>query len=79
MSFREQKTTCPRCLTLLAIDAVLIDERATVRIMGHCLNPFCIVDEVQRDVDPLQVAAAQSTLNRVARQRPALPLAGCGN
>jgi hypothetical protein len=80
MSYREQRTVCPRCRTLIEISAVLVDERAMVRVLGRCVNPFCIADEVARDVDPLQVAAAASSLKRAAKpQRVTAPLAGCGH
>jgi hypothetical protein len=79
MSFREQKATCPRCRMLLEIKSVLIDERATVRIIGRCANPFCAVDEAMRDVDPLQVAAAESSLKRVRTPHATLPVGDYGH
>lgn len=63
----------------IEINSVLIDERATVRITGSCPNPFCPVGEVARDVDPLQIAAAESTLKRVRPQSAALALSGFGH
>jgi hypothetical protein len=80
MSYREQRAVCPRCRMLVEISAVLIDERAMVRILGRCVNPFCVADEVARDVDPLKVAAAASSLKRAVKpQHVTAPLGGCGH
>lgn len=65
MSFREQLTSCPRCRMVIAIDSIMIDERATVRILGKCTNPSCLTQSICRDIDPLQVAAYESSLMRV--------------
>ncbi|MFN0124017.1 MAG: hypothetical protein ACKV2V_26235 [Blastocatellia bacterium] len=72
MAFREQLTSCPRCHLLISIESVMIDERATVRIIGKCTNPHCQTQTICRDVDPLQIAAFEASLQRKAPvQRPA--------
>jgi hypothetical protein len=63
MSFREQLTSCPRCRMVIAIDSIMVDERATVRILGKCTNP-----SICRDIDPLQIAAYESSLIQAQRQ-----------
>jgi hypothetical protein len=69
MSFREQLTSCPRCRMVIAIDSIMIDERATVRILGKCTNPSCLTQSICRDIDPLQVAAYESSLMRAKQHR----------
>ena len=73
MAFREQLTSCPRCQMLIAIDSIMIDERATVRIVGKCTNPNCYTQRICRDIDPLQIAAFEAELVTAAsRRQPAL-------
>ncbi len=67
MSFREQLTSCPRCHMVINIDSILIDEKATLRIIGKCNNPSCQTQGICRDIDPIQVAAYESSLLRVAQ------------
>jgi hypothetical protein len=68
MSFREQLTSCPRCRMVIAIDSIMVDERATVRILGKCTNPGCLTQSICRDIDPLQIAAYESSLIQAKRQ-----------
>ncbi|HYE72368.1 MAG TPA: hypothetical protein VEF04_03520 [Blastocatellia bacterium] len=72
MSFREQLTSCPRCRMVINIESIMIDERATVRILGKCSNPNCNTQSICRDIDPIQVAAYESSLLRM-KQRTAPP------
>jgi len=69
MSFREQLTSCPRCRMVVAIESILIDERATVRVMGKCTNPNCQTQSICRDIDAMQVAAYESSLLRMKPTR----------
>jgi hypothetical protein len=73
MAFREQLTSCPRCHMLIAIDSVMIDERATVRIVGKSTNPNCHTQNICRDIDPLQIAAFEAALLHAASPRPRAP------
>jgi len=78
MAFREQLTSCPRCHMLITIDSIMIDERATVRIVGKCTNPICHTQNICRDIDPLQIAAFESALLRAASRCP-VPVKGLGH
>ena len=78
MSFREQLTSCPRCHMLIAIDSIMIDERATVRIVGKCTNPGCYTQNICRDIDALQIAAFEAALQRMAARRQP-PVKGLGH
>jgi|GEM_PF-3432646 len=78
MAFREQLTSCPRCHMLITIDSIMIDERATVRIIGKCTNPSCHTQGICRDIDPLQIAAFESALLRAAPQ-PSTIVKGLGH
>jgi hypothetical protein len=78
MAFREQLTSCPRCHMLIAIDSIMIDERATVRIVGKCTNPACHTQNICRDIDALQIAAFESALIRACAQRTP-PVKGLGH
>jgi hypothetical protein len=69
MGFREQLTSCPRCHMLIAIESVMVDERATVRIVGKCTNPHCHTQNICRDIDPLQIAAFEAALVRASAER----------
>jgi len=53
---------------VINIDSIMIDERATVRILGKCSNPGCNTQSICRDIDPLQVAAYESSLLRAKRR-----------
>lgn len=81
MSFREQLTSCPRCHMVISIESVLIDERATIRIMGKCNNQNCLTQGICRDIDTLQVAAYESSLIRAAaeQRRVQAPVRGLGH
>jgi hypothetical protein len=81
MSFREQLTSCPRCHMVISIDSVMIDERATLRILGKCNNPSCQTQGICRDIDPLQVAAYESSLLRATQEqrRTTAPVRGLGH
>lgn len=67
MAFREQLTSCPRCRMVITIDSIMIDEKATIRIVGKCQNPSCQTQGICRDIDPLQVAAYESSLIRASQ------------
>lgn len=81
MPFREQLTSCPRCHMVITIESVLIDERATIRIMGKCNNQNCQTQGICRDIDTLQVAAYESSLIRAAteQRRVQPPVRGLGH
>ncbi len=69
MAFREQLTSCPRCHLLITIESVMIDEKATVRILGKCTNPHCQTQSICRDIDPLQIAAYEGSIARTVPAR----------
>lgn len=81
MPFREQLTSCPRCHMVISIDSIMIDERATLRIVGKCNNASCQTQGICRDIDPLQVAAYESSLIRAAQEqrRAHPPVRGLGH
>lgn len=79
MSFREQLTSCPRCRMVINIESIMIDERATVRILGKCSNPACLTQNICRDIDPLQVAAYESSLIRMKRRTAPPPVKHLGH
>lgn len=60
MSYREQLTSCPRCGIVITVDSVAINECAWLRIVGTCQNPKCGASQIAREIDPLQIAAAES-------------------
>lgn len=68
MAFREQLTSCPRCHLLISIESVMVDERATVRIIGKCTNPHCQTNSICRDLDPLQIAAYEASMLKINSQ-----------
>ena len=63
---------------LIAIDSIMIDERATVRIVGKCTNPGCHTQNICRDIDALQIAAFEAALLRVSPYRQP-PVKGLGH
>jgi hypothetical protein len=73
MAFREQLTSCPRCHLLITIESVMIDEKATVRIIGKCTNPHCHTQSICRDIDPLQIAAYEASILQVSASTPRQP------
>lgn len=79
MAFREQLTSCPRCHLLISIESVMIDEKATVRIVGKCTNPNCHTQTICRDIDALQIAAMESAIltahDAEVKPRPSTPRA----
>jgi len=66
---------------VISIESVLIDERATIRIMGKCNNQNCQTQGICRDIDTLQVAAYESSLIRAAaeQRRVQAPVRGLGH
>lgn len=75
MAFREQLTSCPRCRMVISIESISIDEKATVRIVGKCNNANCQTQGICRDIDPLQVAAYESSLLSAAHAQVNVPRA----
>ncbi len=73
MAFREQLTSCPRCHLLITIESVMIDEKATVRILGKCTNPHCHTQSICRDIDPLQIAAYEGSIVKTVPARQPAP------
>lgn len=67
MAFREQLTSCPRCRMVISIESIMIDEKATLRIVGKCTNQTCQTQGICRDIDPLQVAAYESSILNVSQ------------
>jgi hypothetical protein len=66
---------------VISIESVLIDERATIRIIGKCNNQNCQTSGICRDIDTLQVAAYESSLMRAAteQRRVQPPVRGLGH
>jgi len=64
MAFRESLTPCPRCDMQTAIDLILINEHAVVRVIGGCTNPDCRARNICLDIDPVEFAieSASSSL-----------------
>ena len=52
---------------VITIDSIMIDKKAVIRIIGKCQNPSGLTQGICRDIDPLQVAAYESSLIRAAK------------
>lgn len=58
---------------VITIESISIDEKATVRIVGKCNNANCQTQGICRDIDPLQVAAYESSLLSAAHAQTNAP------
>src|SRR5262249_28493849 len=69
MAFHEHLTLCPRCYMQIAIDIIMVDETAIVRVVGDCTNRNCHARNLCFDIDPFE-SAVESASSQAAPYCP---------